>query len=302
MKQQPLRKYGKQMDHKLDAVICGVGSGGTISGLSRYFAKVAPHVDIVLGDPEGSVLANYVKTGEFSEAGKWLVEGMGEDFLPVICDLSRVKHAYTISDKESFHTTRLLLQNEGILSGTSAGNLVTAALRYCHEQTSPKRVVTFICDSGSRYVSKVFNDYWMYDNGLLDRESKGDIRDLIGRRYAEGAVVTVGPEDMMATAYKRMKMYEVSQIPVMEDGKVIGIIDEEDMLYSLYEKEGDFQELVKQHMTTNLQTLTPDSGLDRVMKLIKDGFVPIIADEKKFYGLITKSDVISYLRLHPLKM
>jgi cystathionine beta-synthase len=156
----------KQTGGRLDAVVCGVGSGGTITGLSRFFAREAPDVEIVLGDPAGSVLSDYVATGKVGHAGSWLVEGIGEDFIPSICDLSRVKRAYTIGDEESFVTARLLLEREGILAGSSSGLLVAAALRYCRAQTTPKRVVTFICDSGNKYLSKMFNDLWMREQGF----------------------------------------------------------------------------------------------------------------------------------------
>ena len=156
-----------QTGHNVDAVVCGVGSGGTITGLSRFFARVAPQVEIVLADPVGSVLADYIKTGQIGEAGSWVVEGIGEDFVPPIADLSRVRTAYKISDAESLSTARALLKQEGILAGSSSGTLVAAALQYCREQTEPKRVVTLVCDSGGKYLSKMFNDFWMADRGFL---------------------------------------------------------------------------------------------------------------------------------------
>ena len=140
----------------MDVVVCGVGSGGTITGLSRFFARVASHVEIVLADPVGSVLTEYVKTGKVGEAGSWVVEGIGEDFVPPIADLSRVRHAYSISDAESLVTGRDLLKREGILAGSSSGTLVAAAVKYCREQSKAKRVVTFICDSGNKYLSKIY--------------------------------------------------------------------------------------------------------------------------------------------------
>ena len=122
---------------------------------------------MVLADPVGSVLADYVETGRIGEAGSWVVEGIGEDFVPPIADLSRVRTAYKISDAESLSTARALLQREGILAGSSSGTLVAAALRYCREQSTPKRVVTLVCDSGNKYLSKMFNDFWMADRGFL---------------------------------------------------------------------------------------------------------------------------------------
>ncbi len=161
-----------QLDHKLDAVVCGVGTGGTITGLSRYFARTAPDVEIVLADPATSALAGYVRTGKVEPSGRgWLVEGIGGDYVPAICDLSHVKQAYSIPDVEAFQTCRELLAQEGIIAGTSTGTLLAAALRYCREQKTPKRVVTFVCDSGNKYLSKVYNDYWMIDNGFVERET-----------------------------------------------------------------------------------------------------------------------------------
>lgn len=286
-----------QMDGRVDAIVCGVGSGGTITGISNYCAEHSPTTDMVLADPEGSILTNYIKTGQMDKAGSWLVEGMGEDFIPDICDLSRVKHAYTVTDRESFMTTRKLLLEEGILAGTSAGCLVAAAVKYCQEQTEPKRVVTFICDSGSRYLRKVFNDFWMIENGLLEREQTGDLRDLISRRFDEGSVVTVSPNDTLTTTHNRMRMYDISQLPVMKDGSVVGIIDEEDILFAARENHEAFLTPVSEHMVTSLETLPPNASLDDVIKLLETGLIPLIADNEHFFGLITKSDVLNYLRL-----
>ena len=169
----------QQMNHDLDAIVIGVGSSGTITGLSRYFAEAAPDLQLILADPQGSILAEYIATGNVrDDAGGWLVEGIGEDFLPSISDFSRVHKAYSISDKESFITARELLKREGLLGGSSTGTLMAAALKYCREQTEPKRVLTLVCDTGNKYLSKVYNDYWMREQGFLDIESHGDLRDL----------------------------------------------------------------------------------------------------------------------------
>jgi cystathionine beta-synthase len=179
---------------RTDAVVCGVGSGGTITGLSRYFAQASPETEMVLADPEGSILAHYVETGEVaSEVGSWMVEGIGEDFLPPVLDLRRVRRAYAISDREAFAAARELLSKEGILAGSSSGTLIAAALRWARAQTSPKAVVTFVCDSGNKYLSKMYNDFWMIDNGFLKTPHRGDLTDLIARKHAERQTVTVKP-------------------------------------------------------------------------------------------------------------
>jgi cystathionine beta-synthase len=161
-----------QMEGRVDAVICGVGSGGTVTGLSRCFAERSPATEFVLADPEGSVLAAAVAGRPLGEAGSWQVQGIGEDFLPPILDLSRVHRATTIADAESFATARHLLRAEGILAGSSTGCLLAAALRYCREQQAPKRVVTFACDTGNKYLSKFYDDAWLAARGLpSDEES-----------------------------------------------------------------------------------------------------------------------------------
>jgi cystathionine beta-synthase len=159
----------EQMGHHLDAVVCGVGSGGTITGLSRFFGRVQPNLEMVLADPAGSILVDYVKTGNIGTAGSWAVEGIGEDFVPDIADLSRVTEAYTIDDAESFATARELLRQEGILGGSSTGTLLAAALRYCRAQTQKKQVVTFVADDGNKYLSKMYNDFWMAEQGFARR-------------------------------------------------------------------------------------------------------------------------------------
>ncbi len=287
-----------QMDHDLDAVVCGVGSGGTITGLSRYFARVAPEAEMVLADPEGSVLAEYVKTGALAtEVGSWLVEGIGEDFLPPICDLTRTKQAYVISDAEAFDTARELLEKEGILAGSSSGTLIAAALRYCRAQEAPKRVVSFVCDSGNKYLTKMFNDYWMIDQGFIERERHGDLRDLISRRHAEHATVFVAPEDSLLVAYGRMKLYDISQLPVMSsEERVVGIIDESDILLEVMRDEERFKQPVADAMISKIETVQADARLEDLLPIFRADHVPLVLDGDKFLGLITRIDLLNYLR------
>jgi cystathionine beta-synthase len=286
----------EQMERQLDAVVCGVGSGGTLTGLSRFFGRVAPHVRMVLADPEGSVLADYIATGAIGQAGSWLVEGIGEDFIPPICDLSRVREAYSISDAESFATARALLREEGIMGGSSSGTLVAAALRYCRSRSQPERVVTFICDSGNKYLSKMYNDYWMIDQGFIKREQYGDLRDLITRRYSEGSVISLSPDDTLLTAYGRFKLYDVSQLPVLQNGRIVGIIDESDLLLATYGREERFREKVAAYMSTRLQTVPPSTPAEALLSIFENGMVAIVCEGDAFMGLITRIDLLNYLR------
>jgi cystathionine beta-synthase len=283
----------EQMEHSIDAVVCGVGSGGTISGLSHFFEKVSPKTEMVLADPVGSILDHYIKTGEvLKEAGTWLVEGTGEDFIPPVADLSRVKISYAIPDSESFEVARELLRREGILAGPSTGLLVAAALRYCREQSSAKRVVTFICDSGSRYLTKLFDDTWMRDQGLISGDSYGDLRDLISQRV----VVAVGPDDTLTTAYNRMRAHGVSQLPVLEEGELRGIIDEWDLLHAVELGGTNFSSSVRAIMTTALETLDSSQDVSTLVPLFERELVPIIMHQGRFVGLVTKIDYLNHLR------
>jgi cystathionine beta-synthase len=286
----------QQMGHRLDAVVVGVGSGGTLTGLSRFFARVAPAVEIVLADPAGSILAPLVETGRKVEAGSWLVEGIGEDFVPPNCELDRVRRAYSISDAESFAAVRELLRREGILGGSSTGTLLAAALRYCRAQTAPKRVVTLVCDSGNKYLSKMYNDFWMFDQGLLERPTQGDLTDLIARRHAEGSVVTVTPEDTLATVHRRMKLYEVSQLPVIDGDKLVGIIDESDLLLAVRNDPSAFAEPVRRAMVTRLETIAPDAAMEDLLPIFAKDHVAVVERAGKFIGLITRIDFINHLR------
>jgi cystathionine beta-synthase len=286
----------EQMDGKVDAVVAGVGSGGTLTGLSRFFARVSPSTDIVLADPKGSILAEYTRTGEVGTAGSWLVEGIGEDFVPPVSDLSRVRHAYTITDGESFAVARQVLRDEGLLIGSSSGTLLAAALRYCREQTTPKRVVSFVCDSGNKYLSKMYNDFWMADQGLLSRPRHGDLRDIISRRHDEGAVVTVAPEDSLLVAYQRMKLHDVSQVPVLAGDRCVGLLDESDVLIALGEWSAGFNLPVRVAMTGNIETVGIDTPPERLLPLFDRGWVAIVVDGERFLGLITRIDLLNHLR------
>jgi cystathionine beta-synthase len=286
-----------QTDHRLDAVVVGVGTGGTLTGLSHFFAKTAPGVEIVLSDPAGSILANYAKTGEVAKAkGGWLVEGIGGDSIPPVADFSRVGTTYTIADAEAFRTCRELLRKEGIIAGTSTGTLLAGALRYCREQKTPKRVVTFVCDSGNKYLSKVYNDYWMLDQGFIERERFGDLRDLIARRHWERASVTVNSTEPVLAALRRMKLYDVSQLPVMRDGKIIGIVDEEDILLEVFENPEHFNEPVTKAMASGLVTVPVDAPVAQLMEIFKRGMVAIVVKDNEFLGLVTRIDLLNWLR------
>ena len=287
----------EQMDHDLDAVVCGVGSGGTLTGIGRFMKRHAPHVEMVLADPEGSILAETVATGVAPSAvGPWLVEGIGEDFIPPNCDLSLVSEAFTIPDAEAFATAREVLLKEGFIVGSSSGTLIGAALRYCRAQSAPKRVVTLVPDSGNKYLSKMYNDFWMLDKGLIERSSYGDIRDLIARRHTDNEDFTLKADDSLLTAYSRMKLYDVSQLVVIRDDQVVGILDESDVLLAVYRHEDRFDDPVIEFMTAKLETVSPSAPLKSLLAIFAQDRVAIVNDGEQYLGLITRIDMLNHLR------
>ncbi len=153
-----------------------------------------------------------------------------------------------------------------------------------------------MCDSGNKYLSKMYNDFWMFDQGLLARPTQGDLTDLIARRHAEGSVVTVTPEDTLATVHRRMKLYEVSQLPVIENEKLVGIIDESDLLVALTSDPEAFAEPVRRAMVTKLETIAPDAPVDALLPIFAKDHVAVVERDGKFIGLITRIDFINHLR------
>ncbi|MGK7396303.1 MAG: pyridoxal-phosphate dependent enzyme [Candidatus Cyclobacteriaceae bacterium M3_2C_046] len=288
-----------QTDQKVDAIVLGVGSSGTLAGLTRFFKETKPDMEFVLADPEGSILADYVNKGEIpKEVGSWYVEGIGEDFIPEIADFSMTRQAYSISDRESFETARQLLIKEGIFAGSSSGTLLAAALKYCQAQQSAKNVVTFACDSGNKYLTKMFNDLWMKDHGLINRVKYGNLRDLIFRRRENNEIVILSPEDTIQTTYLKMKKNDISQLPVLQDDEVVGLVDESDLLLAISSNLNNFNVKVGDIMSKNIVTIAPQATESALLDILKRDYVAVVqSEEGYFYGMITKIDYLTYLNL-----
>jgi cystathionine beta-synthase len=216
--------------------------------------------------------------------------------------MTEIAKAYSIPDTEAIAAARELLLKEGVLAGSSSGTLLAAALRYCREQTEPKRVVSFVCDTGAKYLSKVYNDAWLADQGLTEREMHGDLSDVITRKYEEGAVVAIGADDTLDTAFKRMRGADVSQLPVIVDGRLVGILDESDIVHVLntdeITREARFKKTVGEVMIRDLDTLQVSEPLDALIPIFDRDRVAIVLDGEKFVGLITRTDLINHLSLN----
>ena len=286
-----------QMDGNIDAMVAGVGSGGTITGLAEFFKEKNPDIQMVAADPEGSIVADAVIKGSFSyDGGSWLVEGVGEDFIPDNLNVDLLDDAEVVTDKEAFQTLQVLIREEGVLGGSSTGTLVAGAVKWCQKQTSPKRVVTFICDTGNKYLSKAFNKSWLHDNDLLEVQTAGDVTDLINRRADQGDMISVSVSDTLLTAYKRMRASDISQIPVLDGERLVGVLDEEDLLFNVSKSEKAFTQLVTEFMVTDLDVLPVGASEEDLLKTLTQGKVAIIYDGDTFVGFITKVDLINHYR------
>ncbi len=287
----------EQMDGDVDAIVLGVGSSGTVSGFSKYLKKNSPNTELIVADPVGSILADYINKGELStKSSSWLVEGIGEDFIPDIADFGGVTKAYSITDAESFATARDLLRKEGILAGSSTGTLLCAALKYCREQTEAKRVVTLACDTGNKYLSKLYNDFWLEDQGFITREMHDDLRDLVGRPHGERATITVGPDDVLTTAHNRLRNAGFSQLPVMDEGRLVGVVTEDTIIRFVFGKPELMNAAVKDAMQTEFIRLEKDASLNNLVAMLQVQPYAAVMDGDEFLGLITRSDVLNHLR------
>jgi cystathionine beta-synthase len=294
----------RQMEGKVDAVVVGVGSGGTLTGIGRFMRRASPDTEMILADPEGSVLAPFVETGELREAGSWAVEGIGEDFIPPNADLSLVQKSYTVADAESFASARDLLRSEGVLAGSSSGTLLAAALGYCRAQSAPKRVVSLVCDSGAKYLSKVFNPTFLAQEGWTHPHRHGTVGDVVVNRYKEGTAIVVRPQDNLRTVFARMRSADVSQLPVVDErGHVVGLVDESDVLGALLTEPTDtnkaFASPVSDVMVTRLETISADAPIADLIPLFRKDYVAIVMDAGQFVGLATRLDLINYFRITP---
>jgi cystathionine beta-synthase len=287
----------QQTGGDVDAFVGGIGSGGTLAGAGRYLKDKNPNLSIVLADPTGSMLTPLINEGRYVEAGSWLVEGIGEDFVPEVAELSLIDEAIAVDDRDTFLAARELLRLEGVLAGSSTGTLLAASLQWCRRQQEPKTVVSFVCDHGSKYLGRMFNDFWMRDQGFIEREATNDLRDLITRRHSEREDYTLTPDTPLMQAVKMMRLYDVSQMAVLDkNGELQGILDESDVLLAITRNAEAFTHPVSQYMTKRLETVGPGDSVDVLLPIFSADRIAIVVDEGAYLGLITRIDLINYLR------
>ena len=250
-------------DGNVDVLVAGVGTGGTITGVSKVLKERRPGFKTIAVEPADSpVLAG-------GEPGPHKIQGIGAGFIPETLDVSLIDETVVVTNDEAFSMARRLASEEGILAGSSSGTLLAAALRYCREQTEPKRVVAFACDTGNKYLSKLYNDFWMEDQGFITREQYGDLRDLIGRPHGERATITVGPNDVLTTAHNRLRNAGFSQLPVMDEGKLVGVVTEETIIQHVYGHPDLMNAPVADAMQTAFIKLDKSESLNNLVAMLR---------------------------------
>lgn len=290
-----------QTGGRITHLIVGMGTGGTISGAGRYLKEQNPGVQIVGVDPIGSILYELHRTGQYTVAEGYKVEGIGEDFLPGTTDLDVIDEIVQVSDRESLLMTRRLVREEGIFGGGSSGSVVAGALKYIqHHRLGPEAVVIAILpDSGSRYLSKVFDDDWMRENGFLD-QTWSDIRagDIQSKKES-GRVYTAKTTDLLRNVVTMMKDHNISQLPVVnEDERLMGLVSEIDLLNHMLLSDHVHQpdETIEGMINTDVPIVGPNAQLETLMSLIKDRSAVVIVNQNdRVQGILTKIDILDYL-------
>ncbi|MBZ0121216.1 MAG: cystathionine beta-synthase [Sandaracinaceae bacterium] len=285
----------EQTGGAIDVLVAGLGTGGTITGTGKFLKEKKPDIQVVGVDPVGSLYYDFVKSGRVTKPFTYKVEGIGEDFFPSTIDLKILDEIIRVDDKECFLMTRDLVRLEGLYVGGSSGAAVAGALKYARQTKKKENIVVILPDSAAKYLSKIFNDEWMRENGFLDDETGlGTIRDLLVNKTGE-EVITASAGDKVRDVIARMKAHGISQLPVMEDGKLVGAVAEVDMLRYLVSGEHSLDSAVKPLVESDYATVTPQTRIENVQSLLNDARMAIVMDEGRIVGVVTKIDLIDYL-------
>lgn len=285
----------RQTEGEIDVFVSGLGTGGTITGTGRFLKEHKPEVQLVGVDVKGSVYYDFWKSGKLVQPHSYKVEGIGEDFFPSTIDLSIIDHVVQLGDKESFTMTRALARQEGIYTGGSGGAAVLGAIRYAEMIDRPANIVVLLPDSASRYLDKVFDDEWMREHGFLDpEEGLGSIRDLLGNKPHR--VYTVGRSAKVRDVIAMMKERGISQVPVLDAGQLVGIVNESALLQLLLDKGADaLVSPVEGAMSDAYEVADPDAPVGLFNHIFNQGKVIVVWERGEVRGLVTKIDVIDFL-------
>ncbi len=291
-----------QTDGKVTDVVIGMGTGGTISGIGRYLKSKNPAIRIVGVDIEGSILFEIWKNkgripeGAFPKTYK--VEGIGEDFLPSTTDIQAVDEIVRVNDRESFLWARQLVRQEGIFAGGSSGSALAGTLKYAAKLPGDRLVVVIFPDSGSRYLSKFYDNKWMRENGFLEMEFGEITLGDLALAKPNKALLTAALGDSMRKVMATMRQNAISQMPVVGgDGALVGTIEEVDLLNDILESghSHSHEEPIDRLVQNARAVFPPEATLDESMPMLTDGYALILVEEGRPTGILTKIDVLDFV-------
>lgn len=297
----------RQTAGKIDVFVAGMGTGGTITGVARYLKQMNPKIQIVGVDPVGSILYDYFYTGKMTEAHVYKTEGIGEDFIPSNYDFSVIDDMVKVNDKETMLMTRRLVREEGIFAGISCGSAVAGAVRYCADRAlgPDKMVVVLLPDSGSRYLSKVFDDNWMRENRFLENDLVEATVASVLDRHTDRHLIHAVDTDLVGEVVQKLKESSVSQMPVLgERGQLVGVVSEITLLnYLLANSSEGARTPIRDAgvINTSVPTISATTPLESVMSLFNTTHVVLVTeqtgegDDKRVLDIITQIDLLDFL-------
>jgi cystathionine beta-synthase len=286
----------EQTGGKVDVLVAGVGTGGTISGTGRYLKKMNPRIKVVGVDPEGSLLSAWFNR-EKREYRSYRTEGIGEDFMPSTLDFGVIDEMLTVSDRDAFMTARRLAREEGILAGGSSGAAVFAALKVAERSNEKQMIVVILPDTGRNYLNKIYSDDWMTEQGFIEsNEERIAVDDILKAKQRKiGRVISVGPSDRLSTAILLMKKYVISHLPVVSNGAQVGSVRELSVMRMLSSGKATKEQRIEEVMDEPLPVIREEDTILDAFKLLKDKNAAVVLKQNKIAGIITTIDVINYL-------
>ncbi|MBM4395256.1 MAG: pyridoxal-phosphate dependent enzyme [Deltaproteobacteria bacterium] len=285
-------------DGLVDAVVAGMGTGGTISGIGRYLKDKRKDIQVVGVDPVGSIYHSLFKTGKPSQPHVYKVEGIGEDMVCGALDLAVVDDVHQVTDKDCFAMTRRVAREEGIFCGGSSGAAIHVAVRVAARMRPDQIVVVVLPDSGDRYVSKLYNDEWMRVNGFLSEgQAEPTVSDVVARRGIE--LVTVPIATPLSRVVELLKKHDVSQLPVVDGTRCVGIASESSILSHILADPTRVADPVEKVVSRKVLTVDPDTPLARVSDAMLAGDAVLVRSGRdpepdRLVGIVTKIDLIDY--------
>lgn len=286
----------EQTGGEFDVFMAGIGTGGTITGCGKYFKEKIPGVQIIGVDCEGSIVAHYAKTGEYIEAKPYVLEGVGEDFIPDNYDFKMIDDFVVVGDKESFIMTRKLLKYEGIYAGGSAGAAISGAITYAKKLDKPKRILVLLHDSGNRYASKIYNDDWMSNNGYLDSDFNASIKDvLLELNKSARPIVSISDRCTIGEAVKVMDEKGISQVPVVSNNEIVGIVSETQLMKPLFNGEYKPSDSIGLLVQPHFKKIDENELLSSVADSLLKKMIVIVTKNDKPISILTDIDILQFI-------